>query len=334
VTRPIPDAVSVPAPARAAVPPRAIAAPGGNRRRKALTALRVAALIALAAAALSTPGFTSTPAVLAFLTTLSFVGCIAVGMTFITLSGNIMAFCLGATAAICAMTFMAGLVWGLVAALALALALGVAVMALQGAVIGYFRANPIIVSIAALALITGLSNLASGGRQVYAAGSGAEVLTGKAWGVPIEVLFFVAIVVIGHVLLSHTRFGRHVYMVGSNLRAAEAAGIRAWRTITGVYALAGLFAATSGILLAARYSAGDMELGLGYDYDSVAGVLVGGSAIQGGEGSVLRTLVGMVVIATVQVILILWGISKEWQYLLTGLIVLGAVMLHTLGDER
>ena len=303
-------------------------------RRRALTALRVAALVALVAVALATPGFTSRPAILALLTTLSFVGCIAVGMTFITLSGNIMAFCLGATAAVCAMAFMAALAWGLVPALAVALALGVAATAAQGAVIGYFRANPIIVSIAALALITGLSNLAAGGRQVYAAGPGAEVLTGKLWGAPIEVVFFAAVVVIGHVLLSHTRFGRHVYMVGSNLRAAEAAGIRAWRTVTGVYALAGLFAATSGILLAARYSAGDMELGQGYDYDSVAGVLVGGTAIQGGEGSVLRTLAGMLVIATVQVLLILWGVSKEWQYLLTGLIVLGAVMLHTLGDKR
>lgn len=303
-------------------------------RRPLLTTIRFAALLALLAVALATPGFTSKPSLLSMLTSMSFIGCVAVGMTFITISGNIMSFCLGATLSATSMVFAAALPWGLLTALLLALAVGGGATVAQGIVIGYVRANPIIVSIAALTLITGVANVATAGRRVYAAGTGADALKGKIAGVPVEVVVFLAVVVLAQLVLTHTRFGRNVYMVGSNLRAAEAAGVRPWRTVSGAYLLAGLFAAISGILVGARYGLGDMELGLGYDYDAIAGVLVGGTAIHGGEGSVVRTLVGVTVIAVVQALLLLHGFSKEMQYLMTGLIVLGVIMLHTMGRRE
>ena len=116
--------------------------------------LRLLFVAALVVAVALTPGFLSAPSLLTLLTTVSFVGCVAVGMTFITLSGNIMSFSLGATVAACAVTFVtvlnaAGLVSGIIAALAV----GGLLSAAQGAIIGGLRANPIIVSIAALALI-------------------------------------------------------------------------------------------------------------------------------------------------------------------------------------
>jgi ribose/xylose/arabinose/galactoside ABC-type transport system permease subunit len=123
-------------------------------------------------------------------------------------------------------------------------------------------------------------------------------------------------------------------MVGSNLRAAIAAGIDTARTITVAYMLAGAFSAVAGILLAARYGSGDMELGLGYDYTAIAAVLVGGTAIQGGSGSVVRTLIGVTVIAIIATVLLLRGFSQQWQYLITGLIVLAVIMLHTIGERR
>jgi len=76
-----------------------------------------------------------------------------------------------------------------------------------------------------------------------------------------------------------------------------------------------------------------MEYGLNYDYDAIAAVLVGGTAIQGGQGSVLRTLVGVLVIGVVQIVLLLYGLRQEWQILITGLIVLGVIMLHTTGER-
>jgi ribose/xylose/arabinose/galactoside ABC-type transport system permease subunit len=123
-------------------------------------------------------------------------------------------------------------------------------------------------------------------------------------------------------------------MVGSNPRAAQAAGLRPAVAVTVAYVLAGAFSAVSGVLLAARYGSGDMELGAGYDYTAIAAVLVGGTAIQGGSGSVVRTLIGVTVIAIIEVVLLLRGFSQQLQYLITGLIVLAVIMLHSIGERR
>jgi ribose/xylose/arabinose/galactoside ABC-type transport system permease subunit len=123
-------------------------------------------------------------------------------------------------------------------------------------------------------------------------------------------------------------------MVGSNPRAAVAAGIATARAVTVAYVIAGACSAMSGVLLAARYGSGDMELGTGYDYTAIAAVLVGGTSIQGGSGSVVRTLIGVTVIAIIEVVLLLRGFSQQLQYLITGVIVLAVIMLHTVGERR
>ena len=86
--------------------------------------------------------------------------------------------------------------------------------------------------------------------------------------------------------------------------------------------------------MAARYASGDMSDGLGFDYDAISAVVVGGNAIAGGRGSVVRTLLGTVIISVMQGILLLWGFSVPMQYLAIGIIVLGVMMLHTLGESR
>lgn len=302
--------------------------------RRVVAVIRAVALIALIVAAFSTPDFTSRPSIYAQLTTMSFIGCVAVGMTFITISGNIMSFALGATAAATTLVFVGALDGGLGLSIFLALLLAAAITGVQGVIVGVVRANPIIVTIAALALITGGAELVTGGQSVYYEGNAHRALRGRVLGVPAEFWYLVTAVVIGQLILSFTRFGRNIYMVGSNHAAAEAAGIRTWRTVTGVFAIAGVFTAFTGIMLAARYGTGNMEYGLGYDYEAIASVLVGGTAIHGGQGSVIRTLVGVAVISTVQAILLLNGLADEWKFLITGLIVLGAVMLHTVGERH
>ena len=181
----------------------------------------------------------------------------------------------------------------------------------QGFIVGYFRANPIIVSMAALALILGFVTLITGGRGIYPDGSEGDVLKGNIGAVPKSLAAFLLTVLVGQFILSFTRFGRNIYMVGSNLRAAEAAGIATWRTVTGAYVVAGLCTAFSAVLMAARYASGDMEHGLGYDYQAISAVLVGGTAIAGGEGSALRTLAGAFIIAVVEGLLLLNGFSTQ-----------------------
>jgi ribose/xylose/arabinose/galactoside ABC-type transport system permease subunit len=306
----------------------------GNARRRAVMAVRLLAFAALAIWSIATPGFVSPLSLSALMTAISFIGCVAVGMTFITLTGNIMSLSLGVTVSAAALVFLSNLALGIVGACIVAVLFGVAVSGVQGIVIGYFRANPILISIAALALITGISELVTGGQRVYPAAANFAFFKSRIAGIPVTTLIFLGTVALGELILSGTRFGRAMRMVGSNWRAAEAAGINAATVVTGAYLLAGAFSAVSGILLAARYGSGDMELGAGYDYSAIAAVLVGGTAIQGGEGSVLRTLIGVSVIAAVEVVLLLRGFPEELQYLVTGIIVLLVIMLHTIGGRE
>jgi ribose transport system permease protein len=304
------------------------------KARQLVLAIRVVAVAGIAAFALATPGFTSPLSINALLNAISFIGCVSVGMTFITLTGNIMSLCLGATVSASALVFLASLSAGILPAFVAALLFGIIVSAAQGMLVGYFRANPILVSIAALSLLIGGAALATGGERIYPSGEGLQMFKGRVAGIPVEALYFFATVIIGQLILSWTRIGRVMVMVGSNVRAATAAGINAASAVTVAYILAGACAAVSGILLAARYGSGDMELGAGYDYTAIAAVLVGGTGIQGGSGSVVRTLIGVTVIAIIEVVLLLRGFNQQLQYLITGIIVLGVIMLHTLGERR
>jgi len=297
--------------------------------------VRAIVLVILAAVALTTPGFLSQPSILSLLTTISFIGCVAVGMTLITISGNIMSFALGALVGATAMIFVLAVNWGgfafgLIAALAFA---GLS-NALQGFLIGWLRANPIIVSIAALALIYGVAEAFAAHGTIYAAaGTSYGGFKGRIAGIPVEFAVFLCVAALGQFILSLTTFGRNLFLIGSSFRAAEAVGVRTWRAITGAYLWAGLFTAPAGIMLAIRYDAASMNYGMGYEYDAIAAVLVGGTIIKGGEGSVLRTLAGALIIGVIQVVLVLQGLRTEWQYLIAGLVVLGVIALQTSGTR-
>jgi ribose/xylose/arabinose/galactoside ABC-type transport system permease subunit len=306
----------------------------GPRARHIVLALRIVAGASIAGFALSTPGFTSPLSINALLNAISFIGCVAVGMTFITLTGNIMSLCLGATVSASALIFLASLSAGVFPAFLIAVLFGILITAAQGFLVGSIRANPILVSIAGLSLLLGGAALITGGQRIYPSGEGLQMFKGRVAGIPVEALYFLATVVVGQLILSWTRIGREMIMVGSNPRAATAAGISATSAVTGAYVIAGGCSAVSGVLLAARYGSGDMELGSGYDYTAIAAVLVGGTSIQGGSGSVLRTLIGVTVIATIEVVLLLRGFSQQLQYLITGIIVLLVIMLHTIGERR
>jgi ribose/xylose/arabinose/galactoside ABC-type transport system permease subunit len=305
-------------------------------RAQVFSAAQVIGLLALGAVVLTTPGFLAGPSILSLLTTVSFIGCVAIGMTLITISGNIMSFALGASVGVTAMVFILAVNrLGFAPGLLAGLCFGSVITGLQGFAVGWLRANPIIVSVAALALIYGVTQAFAEKGAVYAVpGIVPAVLKGKIAGMPIEFIALLASTAIAQLILSATRFGRNLIMVGANLRAAEAVGVHTWRTVTGAYLWAGLFTSLAGIMLAIRYESANMDYGVGYEYDAIAAVLVGGTAIGGGQGSALRTLAGAMVIAAVQVMLLLKGLRQEWQYLAAGLIVLAVIVLQSRGRGR
>jgi ribose/xylose/arabinose/galactoside ABC-type transport system permease subunit len=281
--------------------------------------------------ALVTPSFLSAPSLTALLTTASVIGCLAAGMTFITISGNIMSFALGATAAASAVVFVRILnTGGLVPALIGTLVFGGITTGFQGLVIGWLRANPIIVSIAADVLIYGGASWLTANETINAVpGANSALLKGSVGGIPIEFLIFFGLIAIGQIILSLTVFGRNLLLIGSGLPTAEAVGLPITSTVARAYFWAGMFTAVSGMLLAVRYDQGNMSFAVHYDYDAIAAVLVGGTPIQGGDGSMVRTLLGVAAISVIQVVLLLYGFAEEWRYLLTGFIVLLVIILYS-----
>jgi len=309
----------------------AVASRLGSIRVGKASVIQSVATLAVVIFAVSTPGFLSETSIRSLLTTVSFVGCVAVGMTFITLSGNIMSFSIGASMSATTIVFMVSVGLGLIPALVLAFLFCAALNGVQGWLVGVFRANPIIISMAAYSMIIGSAIYITGGSGVYPLTDRADILTRNLGPIPGPLAAFLLVALIGQLILSFTRFGRNIYLVGANPHAAKAAGIEPWRTVMWAYVAAGLFTAVSAVLVAARYRSGDMEHGIGYEYHAISAVLVGGTAIQGGEGSVLRTLIGTFFIALMQGLLILRGFGIEMQYLLIGLMVLGAIMLQWKG---
>lgn len=296
-----------------------------------LAVVRVALLAVIAVFAVTTPGFLSVPSLTTLLTTTSFVGCIAIGMTFVTLSGNIMSFALGATAAVSAVVFVHVVnIAGYFPAVIAAFVAGALIGGAQGLLIGGLRANPIIVSIAANVLIYGCAQWLTRSETAHVLNpANTLLLKGKLFGLPVEFIVFVVATIVGQFVLSLTMFGRNLIYIGSGFRAAVAIGLPTARTTIGAYLWAGLFSAVTGVILTSRFTQANMEFALHYDYDAIAAVLVGGTAIQGGSGSMLRTFVGVVAIGVIQVLLLLHGLREEWRILATGLIVLAVIILYS-----
>ncbi|MDR3376552.1 MAG: ABC transporter permease [Ancalomicrobiaceae bacterium] len=309
--------------------------PTGPRLRRVplATLARLAALALLVGLALSTPGFLSRVSLIALANAMSLVGCVALAMTFLTIGGNIMSLSLAATTSVAGMVFMAALGWGLPTAVVLALVAGGVISGLQGAVIGWLRANPIIVSLAAYALLIGAAQLVAG-PKVLPAGPDFQLLKGRWLDVPISFLVFVGLAIIGQLIVSFTRFGHELMFVGSNNRAAEAAGIHVGRVTVAAHVLAGAFAAIGGILVASRFGSADMQTARGFEYTAIAAVLIGGTSIAGGSGSLLQTLLGIAAIAVINALALMQGFSMEVQRLTVGCAVLVVIVLQGLGRMK
>jgi ribose/xylose/arabinose/galactoside ABC-type transport system permease subunit len=301
---------------------------GFLQRLRIADCVRFAVVLGLLAFALTTPGFLTQTSMRSLLSTMSFVGCVAVGMTFITISGNIMSFSLGAGLAASTIVFVACLPLGTWPAFALTLMFGAALNGVQGFIVGYLKANPIIVSMAALSLIIGIMSTITGGTGIYITGNNAAVFKQNVGPLPGALVAFVVCAVVGQVTLSFTRVGRTIVLAGSNPRALLAAGMEPWRSAAWAYAIAGLFTSVSAVLIAARYGSGELQHGAGFEYGAISAVLVGGTVIHGGRGSVLQTVLGALLIAVLQAVLVLRGFNTQIQQLALGIVVLLVIVLQ------
>ena len=294
----------------------------------------LAVLVILGAA--TTSGFLTTTNVRAILSSVAFVGMIAVATSLIMVSGNLFSLSLGATAAITAMAFLALLSHGIVLAVVVTILLGVAIGALQGIVVGSIGANPIIVTIGAVSLQQGIALWASGGATIVPPKGDTSYawLDSHIFTVPVPVYVLFGTVIVLDQVLRRTRFGRQLMLIGENLTAARAAGMPTTLVITGAFALAGLCTAIGGLELGAFNQSGSLLVEGTLTYDAIAAAVVGGVAITGGRGSVWQALGGAITIAMISDILLLRGYSEGVQILVKGVIVLVVVILMRLNRMR
>jgi ribose transport system permease protein len=272
-------------------------------------------------------------------------GMLACGMTVVIITAGIdlSVSSLLALAAVSFAWLTMPLGWHAVFAIPLVLAFGMALGSVSGALVARMRIQPFIVTLAMMVFARGLAKVISGGRKVTnyvteADGTTRLVDLPRIFGVidsrvlggnlSIVTIIFLLCVLVTWVVLSRLRLGRHIYAVGGNEEAARLSGVPVRRTLIMAYALAGLFAAVAGICQAAQETHGDPETGMAYELDAIAMVVIGGTTLAGGKGSVVLTLIGVLTIGYLQKILSLNAAPEATRLMLTGAIIICAVLFQ------
>ena len=199
----------------------------------------------------------------------------------------------------------------------------------NGLPITRLRVPPFIATLAVMTIARGGAYLATDGFPVgpLPRAFTRAVGEGNILGMPLLVIVALGVAGVGHFLLTRTTFGRHVYAVGGSEQAARLSGVAVNRVKMSVYTLCGLLSGLAGFLLAGRLGAGDPKSGLGFELNAIAAVVLGGTSLMGGVGTVLGTLLGAVVISSLNVGLVLMGVSEFYQMVIKGYVILMAVVL-------
>jgi ribose/xylose/arabinose/galactoside ABC-type transport system permease subunit len=294
----------------------------------------VAAIAVAVIIGAQTPRFFSVDNAKAILVSTGTIGIAALGVTLIMVCGGLVSLAVGETAAVAGMVFLFSLDFGLLPALIIAMAVAAAVTALQGAMVGAWQANPIILTIAAASILTAVGAQLSSRSAVQPASTAFEWLNKTPLGVPVVVFALLGLTVVVQLLMTMTRVGRLMYAVGENRAAARAAGLPIASTVIVAFAGAGALMAISGAFSAATSHTITLLGASQLTFNATAAVLAGGTAIFGGFGSAVRTLFGALLIATVTDLLLLGGADIGMQTLVKGLLVLVVVLIgHRRGRE-
>jgi len=273
--------------------------------------------------------------------------CLSIGMTLIILTGGIdlsVGAILGLAGAVAAGLLKNGLTLKLLGVQLQFTPFGAAVAGiLVGLILGWhngmaitrFKLPPFVATLGMLSIGRGLTMLWTNGFPVTALGPTFGFIGAGFWlGVPMAIWISAALVVTFYLISIHTTLGRYIYAVGGSEKAATFAGLNVNRIKVWVYTLAGGLAAVGGLILTARLDAADPKAGLGYELDSIAAVVIGGTSLSGGRGSILGTVLGCLIIGVLNNGLVLLEVSPFWQAVIKGYVILLAVAVDKLGAKR
>jgi ribose transport system permease protein len=269
--------------------------------------------------------------------------CLSVGMTLVILSGGIdlsVGAILGLAGAVAAGLLKHGaalpgtdliLQFTTSGAILAALVVGAAAGGVNGFAITRFGLPPFVATLGMLSIARGLTMLWTGGFPITGLGdSFGHLGTGVFLGMPVPVWIMVGLTLVFVVVTRRTRFGRHLYAVGGNERAARLTGLNVPRIKLAVYTLAGALAGVAGLIVTARLDSAQPNAGLGYELDSIAAVVIGGTSLSGGRGSIWGTVLGCLIIGVLNNGLFLLNVSPFWQQVIKGLVILLAVAIDKL----
>jgi len=273
--------------------------------------------------------------------------CLSIGMTLVILTGGIdlsVGAILALAGAVAAGLLKNGLalkILGVVlqftpfGAVIAGIVTGLALGMFNGLVITRFKLPPFVATLGMLSIGRGLTMLWTGGFPVTGLGEQFDFIgTGIVLGVPMPVWISAVLVVLFYIISRRTTLGRYIYAVGGSEKATAFSGINVNRVKLWVYALGGALAAVAGLVVTARLDAADPKAGLGYELDSIAAVVIGGTSLSGGRGSILGTVLGCLIIGVLNNGLFLLDVSPFWQQVVKGFVILAAVALDKMGPRR
>ena len=290
--------------------------------------------------ALTTRNFLTTANFINILFNASVLGVLVIGQSFTLLTGN---FDLSAesTLGLCGLLgiflitkagpplYGSGLMLPLWLALLLTHAIGLAIGWLNGMLITRMKVNNFVVTLAMLITIRGVTLLVTNGQTAYSVSPAYNWIgLAKLGPVPVPVIVFLALFVLGNVVVVRTRFGRELYAIGANRNAALASGVRPERRIIQVYVLSGLLAAFAGWMLSARLTNAMSSMGKGMIFEVFAAAVIGGVSLKGGQGSLLGALGGVLLLTTIGAGLNLMDVSVYWVQAIRGIIILVAMTIE------
>ncbi|MDZ7883116.1 MAG: ABC transporter permease [Mycobacterium sp.] len=323
---------------RTAHPEPAAATPKSQRRGIIMRFNLLFIFLALfVVASVSAPQFLTTQNMANLLQQSSLTGIVAIGMTVVILTSGI-DLSVGSVAALSGMLVAIfigiGLAWPV--AMALAIGSGLVLGGVMGGLSAYLVLPAFMVTLAGMQSIRGMTYLTTNGTPTTAEiPMGLRFLgAGSIAGIPVVGVIFVATALIVGFVLRRTTFGEHIYAVGSNKQAARLSGLPVQRITTAAYVICGGLAALTGVLLTARLTIGQPTANTGLELDAIAAVVLGGTSLFGGKGGVLGTFIAVLLLSVLRNLFNLLGLSSFFQMLVTGLILIAALIMNYLIDRQ
>ena len=288
------------------------------------------------AISIATPAFMSQKNLLNLLRQSSIIGIISAGMTFVIISGNF-DISVGAVAALSGATVMKLATGGtnmVLAVLAALLVCGV-IGFINGVAVAKVNVPSLIATMAMVSVVKGSMLMLTGGYPITETFPSLDFIgNGYILGLPVPVIIFVVVVIIAYIVLTRTKFGRHVYSVGGNEVASKLNGINVDAYKIKVFIINAVLAGLAGVVLIGRMGTASPSAGDGYDMDAIASVVIGGASVSGGSGSPLKTVVGVLMMSVINNSFNLLGIDMYFQYIFKGLIILIAVGIDSYSKKR